>query len=147
MLLSGNLHLLSLPKSMHALVVHLPTGRHDRLMDTGSTEARPKPGNLPHLAQKLCFVSRTPGLISLGAAWLAQHATDAAFRNVLWPQATTDFVDRSSPTLGADQFPFAASLRISMSKACSATSFFSRAFSCRTAFSSLAISGCIPPYF
>jgi|GEM_PF-5117005 len=47
----------------------------------------------------------------------------------LGPQTTTHLGDRASSPLGAHQFGRAASFKISISSACSATSFFKRAFS------------------
>lgn len=98
-------------------------------VNAGTSETRPPSGDPPHLVQQFRFVRSTTLRVPLRAAGLPQHAADATLRNLLWPQATTDFVRCTTPSLGAHQFPLAASLRISMSSACSATSFFGRAFS------------------
>ena len=55
--------------------------------------------------------------------------------------------DRVSPTGRAQKFPFATSLSIEMSSACSATIRFSRAFSCSSVLSRIASSSFNAPYF
>ena len=146
-LFSQNLHLFLLPKAMDTLTIDSPTGCHEFSMNPRTTEPRPFQGQTTHLTQQSLFVNWASGSITLGASWLAQYPTGPTFRNVLWPQTATHLGDRSPSTFGAHQFPFAASFKISMSRACSATIFFSREFSFCRAFSSLAISGFIPPYF
>jgi hypothetical protein len=116
-------------------------------MNSRTSEAGPPSGDPPHLLQELRFVPSSTPSVPLRAAGLPQHAADATLGNLFRPQATTHFYNRASPPLGAHQFPLAASLRISMSRACSATSFFSRAFSFSNARSCRVISGAIPPYF
>ena len=63
------------------------------------------------------------------ASVLAEHSTDSSLRDLLLPQGLPDGFHRPTPTLGANQFGRAASLRINMSKAWSATSLFSLEFS------------------
>ena len=116
-------------------------------MCAGAAEARSLPRDPTHLLEKLRFVRSATQSISLRVAVLTQHPTSSPLRNFFRPQTTTHFVDCLASPLGAHQFPLAASRKISMSNAWLATSFFSRAFSVCKAFSSLAISGAMPPYF
>ena len=104
-------------------------------------------GQSTHLTEQSPFIVGPPRLVTLGTTWLVEHAAGATLRHLLWPQTATHLGDRSPTSFGAYQFPFAASFKISMSSACSATIFFSRAFSFCRAFSSLVISGAMPPYF
>ncbi len=128
-LFSRDLHVFLFPKPMHPLVVDLPAGGNNRPVDARTTETRPSSSNTPHLSEQAPFIGTLPRTISLGAAGLAQHPAGSTLGNLLRPQTTTHFFHGPSPTFGAYQFPWAASLRISMSRACSATSFFSREFS------------------
>ena len=70
-----------------------------------------------------------PRTVPLCAPVLTKHTTDPSFRDLFLPQGPPDGFPRPAATLGARQFGRAASLRISMSKAWSATSFFSLQFS------------------
>lgn len=63
------------------------------------------------------------------ASVLPEHSTDSSLRDLLLPQGLSDGFHRPTATLGASQFGRAASLRISMSRAWSATSLFSLEFS------------------
>ena len=116
-------------------------------MDTLGSKAGTLPGQSTHFTKQSRFIVRSARLVSLRAARLIEHTARSTFRYLLWPQTATHFGDRSPSTFGAYQFPFAASFKISMSRACSATIFFSRAFSFSRPLSCFAISGCMPPYF
>ena len=146
-LFSQNLHLFLLPKAMDTLTIDSPTGCHEFSMNPRTTEPRPFQGQTTHLTQQSLFVNWASGSITLGASWLAQYPTGPTFRNVLWPQTATHSLNSPSSPFGAGQFPREASFRMLMSNAWSATSLFRRSFSFCRAFSSLAISGFIPPYF
>ena len=117
------------------------------LVNSGTTKSWTLTGQATHPVQKQSFLRRSVGLVTLGAAWLTQYPACSSLGDLIRPQTTTYFFDSSSASFGAHQFPLAASLRISMSKAWFATSFFKRTFSCCKAFSSFAIAGAIPPYF
>ena len=147
MLFSGDLHVLLLPDAMHPLVVDLPALRNEFLMHAGTAKMGTSLGDTSHFSQQAPFIGTLPRAVALGATWLTQHPAGPAFGDFLRPQTATHFLHGPSSTFGAYQFPWEASLRISISRACSATSFFNRAFSFWRAFSCLAISGCIPPYF
>ena len=132
---------------MDSLVVDLPAFGHQLSMDAGTTQAGPPLGDPSHLFEQAPFIRTLPRAVALSAPRLAQHPAGPTLGHSLRPQTATYLFHGSSSTLGAYQFPWEASLRISMSRACSATIFFSRAFSFWRALSCLAISGCIPPYF
>ena len=116
-------------------------------MHARTTEARPSLGDPSHLFEQAPLIGTLPRAVTLSASRLAQHPAGPTLGHSPWPQTATHLFHGSSSTFEAYQFPREASLRISMSRACSATIFFSRAFSFWRAFSCLAISGCIPPYF
>ena len=85
--------------------------------------------DLSHHSKQLTVAVYLPGTVTLSASVLTEHTTDPSFRNLLLPQGPSDGFHRPTATLGASQFGRAASLRISMSNAWSATSFFSLEFS------------------
>ncbi len=116
-------------------------------MNTLRSKTWTLPGQSTHLTKQPWFIIRPASLVSLGTTRLIEHAARSTFRHFLWPQTATYLSDRSPLTFGAYQFPFAASFKISMSRACSATIFFSRPFSFCRPLSSFAISGAMPPYF
>ena len=77
-----------------------------------------------------------PGPVPLRTSVLSEYSTDPSFRDLLMPQRPPDGFHRPAATLGAYQLSCAtqacgraASLRISLSNAWSATSFFSLEFS------------------
>lgn len=147
MLFARDLHLFLSPQTVHALPVHFPTigdqfPVNPQHAETGMPSSQPT-----HLGQQATAPLIGTWLVALCAASLAQDTTCAALRHMSRPQATSDLLDRTTATLGAHQFPLAASLRISMSSAWSATSFFRREFSFCNALSCLAIAGFMPPYF
>ena len=117
MLFSGDLQLFLSPDAVDAFPVHPPTVGNQFLVDPWHTIAGMHARELTHLRQQsltLCIWLR---LIPLRTARLSQHPANTALRHAIGPQATTDFLDRSTAPLGAYQFPFAASVRISMSRA------------------------------
>ena len=129
MLFSGNLHILFLPDSMDSLVVDLPAFGHQFSMHSGTTEAGPPLGDPTHLFEQTPLIGTLTGTVALSAPRLPQYSAGPTLGHPLWPQTATHLFHGASSTLGAYQFPWEASLRISISRACSATIFFSRAFS------------------
>ncbi len=85
--------------------------------------------DLPHHGKQFTVTVNLPGTVPLRTSVLAEHTTDPSFRGLFMPQAPPDGFHRPTATLGATQFGRAASFKISMSKAWSATSFFSLEFS------------------
>ncbi len=146
-LFSRDLHILSLPKTVDPLGVHVPMTLHEQPMNTPCSKAWTLPGQSTHLTKQPWFIIRPTRLVSLGATRLVEHTACSTFRHFLWPQTATYLGDGSPSTFGAYQFPFAASFRIWLSSACSATNFFNGEFSFSRDFNCFAISGCMPPYF
>jgi len=132
-LLSRHLHVLLLPDPMHPLEVDLPAseriGASQQLMRSLAAVPRERFHDLPHHSKQLAVTVHLPGTVTLRAPVLAEDPTDPSFRDLSVPQGPPDGFHRPAATLGARQFGRAASLRISMSKAWSATSFFSLEFS------------------
>ena len=147
MLFSRDLHVFSLPKTVDALIVHAPMTPDQQPMNAFGPKAWTLPGQSTHFTKQPWFIIRPLQLVSLGTARLVEYTARSTLRHFLWPQTATHLGDRSPSTFGVYEFPFAASFKISMSRACSATIFFSRAFSFCKALSSFAIFGCMPPYF
>ena len=98
---------------------------------------------LTHQLDQASIHIRTLGLVPLRRMRLTQCLACLPLRD---PQTTSHAMNRAPPPLGVDQFGQAASLRISIDKAWSATSFFKRRFSFYRSFVYLAICGSIPPY-
>ena len=69
------------------------------------------------------FIVRPLRLISLGVAWLTQNAAGTTLRDSFWPQTATHGRYCAATAFRAYQFPLAAALRISISRACSTTIF------------------------
>src|SRR6516225_1144655 len=116
-------------------------------MDPRTAKPRTLISQATHRLQQWPLIVGSTNLVTLRATRLPQHMAGPPLRHALWPQTTTHCVDCLASPLGAHQFPLEASRKISMSNAWLATSFFSRAFSVCRAFSSLAVSGAMPPYF
>jgi hypothetical protein len=118
---------------MHPLDVHLPApecfraGQH--AMCPLAAVPRERLHDLPHYPKQLTVAVYLPGTVALRASVLAEHPTDPSFRDLFLPQGPPDGFHGPAATLGASQFGRAASLRINMSRAWSATSFFSLEFS------------------
>lgn len=128
-LFSRDLHLFLLPQTMDAFAIHRPTFLGQFVVNTWTSVPGITRRNPPHLLQQRLVPARLFAVVSLGGTRLAEHSASSSFRYAIRPQTTTDCPYRTPPTFGVYQFPLAASLRISMSKACSATIFLSRAFS------------------
>ncbi len=139
-LLLRHLHVLLLPDPMHPLDVHLPAPERFRAGQYAMRAIAPMPRellhDLPHHPEQLAVAVHLPGTVTLRAPVLAEHTTDPSFRGLLLPQGPPDGFHRPAATLGASQLTSgtqacgrAASLRISMSRAWSATNFFSLEFS------------------
>ncbi len=99
-------------------------------MHPRTAEPRATTGNPSHLRQELLIISWPTLHVTLRPPRLLEHPADSTLRNSIRPQTATHLADCAPTPLGAHQFPWAASFRISMSRAWFATSFLSRAFSC-----------------
>ena len=141
------LHMFLLPKPMDPGHAHDPSRLNQQRMNATAAESRPTIRNLSHRFQQWSILFRELGLIPLRAARLIQHPASTPLTDPLMPQTTTDPLDGTTPSLGVYKFGRAASFKINISNAWSATSFFNRVFSFSSSFNCLAIAGSIPPYF
>ena len=116
-------------------------------MNSFKPESRTRLSDPTHRLKQPAIQFRTLRLVPLRAARLAQCLARSTLRDLLRPQTTTHHMDDATTPFGVYKFGRAASLRISMSSAWSATSFFKRPFSFSRSFMYLAIFGSIPPYF
>lgn len=125
--------MLLLPDPMNPLDVHSPPAEHIRtsqnLMRPFAPIPRERLNDLPHHGKQFTVAVNLPGTVPLRASVLTEHLADPSFRGLLMPQGPPDGFHRPTATLGATQFGRAASFKISMSKAWSATSLFSLVFS------------------
>jgi hypothetical protein len=139
-LLLRHLHVLLLPDTMHSLEVHFPAAERIRPGQYTMRALAPMPRerlyDLPHHSKQLAVAVYLPGTVPLRAPVLTEHTTDPSFRDLFLPAGPPAGFHRTTATLGARQLSYAtracgraASLRISMSRAWSATSFFSLEFS------------------
>ena len=129
MLLLRHLHRFFSPEAFDAFMVDCPSQTTEFAVNTRAAKPGPPAGNPPHLPEQLPLVGRATLDVTLRRAGMPQRATGTTLRYLLRPQTATDFAGGPSTPLGAYQFPFAASFRISMSRAWFATSFFRSAFS------------------
>ena len=143
-LLLRHLHVLQFPDPMDSLVIHLLL---QHLFHTRTTKPWTGVSEASHLFDQRMIPARPLRAITLRAAWLTKRSTRATLRDCVMPQTAAHRVHRLPPPFGVYKFGRAASFRINMSNAWSATSFFSRVFSFSNSLSCLAIFGSIPPYF
>jgi len=116
-------------------------------MDLLAAEPRPGIDDPTHRLDQWPVLHRLLQPIALCAAWLFLSLAHPALTHLVMPQTATYRFHGPTPTLGVDQFGRAASFKIDISNAWSATSRLSWAFSFSNALICLAISGSIPPYF
>lgn len=118
---------------MHSFEVHTPTskdiGPGQQLVHSIAAVAWEELHDPTHLLQELPIPIHFLGMMSLRPPMLVKHSAGSTFRDPLMPQASADGIYRSSPTLRAYKFGRAASFKINMSRAWSATRRFSLAFS------------------
>jgi hypothetical protein len=146
-----DLQVLTLPQAMDSLVVHSPASQQAITVQQAMHALAAIPwmefDYPPHLAQQQAILIHLLRLVTLRAAWLVQDAAGSSLGNLFRPQTLADSFYCPPPTFGAYKFGRAASRRICMSRACSATSRFSLAFSFCNSCSCLASFGSIEPYF
>ena len=123
---------LSPPQSLNALVVNLPTCISQQRGDPTIAISAILTGQLDHVGHQPFFIRATNWYLTLSGSVLPQNATSAAFRDI---QLSTNTINASTATSGAQKFPFAASVRISLSSVRSETARLSRAFSFSSSFS------------
>lgn len=118
---------------MNPFVVHPPSSKQTATGQQAvySLTAIPqmKLNHSPHLLEQLAVLVKYLRLVTLRTTGLFKYPASSSLGNLFWPQTLADGIDRPSPALGAYKFGRAASFRISMSSAWSATNRFSLAFS------------------
>ena len=128
---------------MNTFVIHQ---QFQQLMNTLATETWSIICNRSHQLDQRLVLAGLLETVTLRTARLIQDTARLSLRDLIVPQTTAYNVNRSTPPFGADQFGRAASFKINMSNAWSATNFLSREFSFSSSLSCFAICGSIPPY-
>ena len=103
-----------------------------------------KADQLEHALHQPLLLGTLPGLQALGGPGLVQHAAGPALGDV---EGGAQVQHGASPPVRAQEFPRATSLSICRSNACSATIFFSRAFSASSSLRRFIWSAFMPPYW
>jgi hypothetical protein len=85
------------------------------------------PGQFDHVGDQTIFVRPALRQLALCRAMLMKHLTSATLGNA---QLTADMINARPAASGAQKFPRAASVRISLSSVRSETARLSRSFSC-----------------
>jgi hypothetical protein len=111
-----------LPQSMNTPDTNHPARLEQFRVNTLATKTRTNVSDPSHRLQQRSVLRRLNRPIPLRAAWLTQRPACPSLRYSVMPQATTHSIDRPTSLLRANQFGRAASLRIWMSNAWSATS-------------------------
>ena len=120
---SGALEPFLTPEPVYPLVVHPAPADVRRTVRC----ALQRSGDLAETTPQLSLLDRDDlGRMTLGAAVLAHHSADLAFRG---PVTLLQDYDSPAATFRAQKFPSARSLSIAFSRSASARSFLSRAFS------------------
>src|SRR6185295_5682367 len=114
---------------MDTLGVRPPPRPYEQLVNPFAAETRMPLAPATKFIDQAAITVRLPTTITLRRARLPQHTADPSFRYLLQPQAIANHLQGPPPSLGAYQFGRAASRRIWLSNAWSATNRFSRAFS------------------
>ena len=117
------------PEAMDPLEVHPPACAQEKLVNPLTAKPRIPLAPATQFLDQPSFIVRLAAMVTLRRARLTQHSADTAFRHAITPQATADHLNSPPASLGAHQFGRAASRRIWLSNAWSATSRLSRAFS------------------
>ena len=99
---------------MNTFVIHQ---QFQQLMNTLAAEPWPIICNCSHQLDQCLVLAGLFQAITLRTARLIQNVTGSTFTDLVMPQTTTYSVNRSPPSLRADQFGRAASFRINMSRA------------------------------
>ena len=120
---------LSSPQSFDPFVIHMPTCISQQRRDPTIAVSTKLPRQFDHVGYQPLFVGATSRDFALCGSMLSQNAASTAFRYV---QFFADTINAGATTSGAQKFPFAASVKISLSSVRSDTALRSRSFSfCR----------------
>lgn len=115
------------PQALDPLVVHLPSGIPQQSRNPTIAIAAILSGQLDHVGDQAIFIRSPLRQLALRGAMLAQHLAGPTLGNA---QLTPDMVNAGPAASGAQKFPRAASVRISLSRVRSETARLSRSFSC-----------------
>ena len=138
----GTFQSLLAPDAQYPLAVQFPARAFKQGGDALVAIAGVLEGKHPDLGGEVVLFRIGFWDVALGAAGLAQHPAGPSFGDL---EDRPDVIDAAVASLRAYQFPEAASFRIWMSRAWSATTFFKRVFSSRRRLASLASAIVIPP--
>jgi hypothetical protein len=125
-LFHGHFEPLTSPQALNTLVVHQPTCIPQQSRNPTIAVATILAGQLDHVCDQPILISSANGQTSLCGSVLPQDTTNPSFRH---PDVTTDVVDASTTTRGAQKFPRAASDSMSLSNVRSDTARRNRSFS------------------
>ncbi len=125
-LFHGHFEPLTSPQALDTLVVHQPTCIPQQSRNPTIAVSTILAGQLDYVCNQTILVSSANGQTSLCGSMLPQDTTNPSFRH---PDVTTDVVDASTTTRGAQKFPRAASDSMSLSNVRSDTARRNRSFS------------------
>lgn len=127
------------PEALDPLVVGLPAGLPKQGGNPAIAVSAILTGQLDHVRDQPALVITSTRSMTLRGAVLAEHPAGPALR---YPETLADMIDATSAARGAQKFcsrcpagPFAASLRICLSRVKSETARRSRSFSFSSSFS------------
>jgi hypothetical protein len=129
-----NLQPLTTPQALDPLVVHLPSGISQHGGDPAIAVTTIMPGHLYYVLNQLFFVITALRHIAMRRTMLLQYTTGPALRDA---ELMPNQVDAGPATCGAQNFPFAASVNMSLSSVRSETALRRRSFSFCRRFNSL----------
>src|SRR5690606_35140917 len=145
-LFGRNLQPLLSPNALDPLVVDHPAHlAAQKLGDLAIAIAAIPAGQCNDVLGQLLLVVPAVGHAALRGAMLPQHTAYPALRRAL-RQNRANMGDAGTATRGAQKFPRAASVRISLSSVRSATALRSRSFSFWSSFNCRSWSRLMPPY-
>lgn len=114
-----------LPQAVHALGIDVPGVTAQKLRDHAVACTRVGFGELVHAFGQGAILLSFLRTVALPRAWLLEGSACPPLADA---EHVLDVAQGIAATRRAQKFPLATSLRKSMSRACSATSFFRRAF-------------------
>ncbi len=103
---------LTSPQTLNTFVIHLPTRVSQQGCNPTVTISAVLARQLDHICDQAFFVSTTFGQPPLRGSVLAQYPANTTLRNL---HLNTHMIDASTAARGAQKFPEAASLKISLS--------------------------------
>ena len=131
------------PDALNSLVVHMPACVVQQAGDHAIAIAPVFVGQLDDIVCKTVFIGTALGRFALRRSVLVECATGAALRHA---QLLPHMVDALATTRRAQKFPFAASLKMTLSNVRWDTARRSRWFSFSNSFKRITCDRCIPPY-